>query len=287
LGEVVRPVRIPPGSTPPQDWLDEAEALTEQLKNALDDKARVELVFLHRKLWRDKRLLDWLTDLHHRKCWYSEARESVSSYHVDHFRPKGRAAQMDKSQRTGYWWLTFDWKNYRLAGQLLNVKKRDLFPVQLTGVAQPNAPLTLDVEGHLLLDPLKDEAWFVSFELKDDDSCEAGPCPGLDAPDEKRVEITIEILGLNRLKALNKNRADIWSKCLARIQDHKNAGNEQVMHTRAALRLVAAKELAELCSEMAEFSSVAKACVAKLAPLHLRQQVDDILRNPAMFKIAA
>lgn len=167
----MRPVRIPPGSTPPQEWLDEAEALTEQLKNAPNDKSRIALVFAHRKLWRDPRLLNWLTEIHHRKCWYSEAKESVSSYHVDHFRPKGRAAQMDKSQRPGYWWLTFDWKNYRLAGQLLNVKKRDLFPVQIPGVAQPATSPSLLAEGSLLIDPLGSDAWFVSFERIDDGEC--------------------------------------------------------------------------------------------------------------------
>lgn len=283
----MRPVRIPQGSTPPQDWLDEAEALTEQLKNAPDDKARVTLAFSNRKLWRDKRLLNWLTELHHRKCWYSEAKESVSSYHVDHFRPKGKARQSDGADRAGYWWLTFDWKNYRLSGQLLNVKKRDFFPVQVPGIAQAANPVTLDLEGHFLLDPLRDEAWFVSFERNDNGECVAGPCPGLDAQDLDRVNITIEVLGLNRLDALKKNRADIWDKCLARIQDYKTAGNEQVMHTREALRLVAAKALADMCSEEAEFSSVAKACVVKQAPMALCQWVHDILANPAIFRIAA
>jgi hypothetical protein len=288
MGNMVRPVRIPPGSTPPQDWLDKAAALTEQLKNAPDDKTRIALVFANRKLWRDKRLLDWLTGLHYRKCWYSEARESVSSYHVDHFRPKGRAAQMDGTERSGYWWLTFDWKNYRLSGQLLNVKKRDRFPVQVPGVAQANLPMTLDLEGRLLLDPLRDEAWLVSFERTDDGECIAGPSPDVDnAQDLERVEFTIDVLGLNRLDALKQNRADVWDKCVARIQDSKDAGTEQVLHTREALRLVAAKALAEMCSERAEFSSVAKACVAKLAPTPLKQSVDDILNHPDLFKIAA
>lgn len=283
----MRPVRIPLGSAPPQDWLDEAEALAEQLNNAPDDKARIDLVFANRKHWRDKRLLTWLTELHHRKCWYSEAKESVSSYHVDHFRPKGKARQSDGAERPGYWWLAFDWKNYRLSGQLLNVKKRDFFPVEVPGLAQPALPHTLDIEGHLLLDPLSEEAWFVSFERNDDGECLAGPCPGLGGQDLDRVNATIEILGLNRLDALKRNRADIWDRCLARIQDYNNAANELVLHTRAALRLVAAKALAELCSEQAEFSSVAKACVAKMAPWPLRQQVDGILQHLAALKVAA
>lgn len=42
-----------------------------------------------------------------------------------------------------------------------------------------------------------------------------------------------------------------------------------------------------MCSEKAVFSSVAKACLAKLAPLALRQQVDGILNQPTIFKTAA
>jgi hypothetical protein len=283
----VRPVLFPAGSTPPQAWLDEAEALTDQLRRAPDDAARVALVWANRKLWRDKRLLEWLTQLHHRKCWYSEARESVSSYHVDHFRPKGRATQPDGTRRGGYWWLTFDWTNYRLSGQLLNVKKRDLFPVQLPGLAESANPHTLDIEGCRLIDPMSQDAWLLSFERSDDGECLAGPCPGVEGDDLERVKTTIDVLGLNRLESLKKNRGTTWDQCLARIQDYQIAGKEHILHTRAALRYVAAKALADLSSEKAEFSSVAKACIAKLAPMALRQQVDEILQQRALFKTAA
>lgn len=283
----MRPVRIPPGSTPPQDWLDEAEALTEQLNRAPDDKTRIALIFANRKLWRDPRLLNWLTEIHHRKCWYSEAKESVSSYHVDHFRPKGRAAQANKSVRPGYWWLTFNWTNYRLAGQLLNVKKRDLFPVQLPGVAQVTDPLSLQAEGSLLLDPLTNDAWFVSFERIDDGDCLATTSPGLTKQKEDRVALTIEVLGLNRLPLLNKNRADTWDRCLERIKDYRDADNHLMVHTQEVLRLVAARGLAQLCAEDQEFSSVAKACVEKQAPIELRQLVNDLLTHPNLLKIAA
>ena len=283
----MRPVRIPPGSTPPQDWLDEAEALSEQLKKENDVKARVAIVFSHRKLWRDPRLLNWLTDIHHHKCWYSEAKESVSSYHVDHFRPKGRASQMDGVERAGYWWLTFDWTNYRLAGQLLNVKKRDRFPVQIPGVAQMTLPQSLFAEGPLLIDPLKNEAWFVSFERIDDGECIATASPGLDDPNENRVALTIEVLGLNRLRLLNKNRAGVWDRALERIREYQDAGNNALIHTQEALRFVAARGLAQLCKEDQEFSSVAKACVEKLAPLELCQLVNDLLTHPELLQIVA
>lgn len=283
----MRPVRIPLNATPPQDWIDEAAALTEQLKSAADDKTRIAIGFSHRKLWRDKRLLNWLAELHHHKCWYSEARESVSAYHVDHFRPKGRAAQIDGSIRAGYWWLTFDWKNYRISGQLLNVKKRDFFPVKYPGMAIMDYPDTLEFETYQLIDPLKQEAWFISFERKDNGECLASACPDIEENDLQRVNITIEILGLNRLESLNKNRAAVWDQCLSKIDDYRNAARISISHTCNALRLVAARELARLSSEEAEFSSVAMACIAKQAPRPLQLLVQEFLQKPELLKEAA
>lgn len=73
----------------------------------------------------------------------------------------------------------------------------------------------------------------------------------------------------------------------ALIQDYRNAGNEPILHTRDALRLVAARSLAKLSSEEAEFSSVAKACIAKQAPRHLSLLVDDFLQHSQLLIVAA
>ena len=61
----------------------------------------------------------------------------------------------------------------------------------------------------------------------------------LGGQDVERVNATIEILGLSRLDALKKNRADIWERCVERIKDYENSGNEPSMRTRVALCLVA------------------------------------------------
>ena len=60
-----------------------------------------------------------LLEMSHGKCWYSEAPDAVSDWHVDHFRPKKRALDEDKTEHEGYYWLAFDWKNYRIAGSQL------------------------------------------------------------------------------------------------------------------------------------------------------------------------
>jgi hypothetical protein len=100
--------------TPPQSWVDKADAITQQLVDAPDDAARKIILDANEGLWRDDRIRNWLLQQFANKCWYTEAFESVSPLHVDHFRPKGRVTNLDGSTEKGYWWLTFNWKNYGL-----------------------------------------------------------------------------------------------------------------------------------------------------------------------------
>jgi uncharacterized protein (TIGR02646 family) len=49
--------------------------------------------------------------LSYQKCWYCESIEDRSHMPIDHFRPKG--AVIECEDHDGYWWLAFDWRNYR------------------------------------------------------------------------------------------------------------------------------------------------------------------------------
>jgi hypothetical protein len=51
-------------------------------------------------------------------------------------------------------------------------------------------------------------------------------------------------------KTLNRNRGDIWDKCLERIRDYDNAAQEP-LQTRQALQATAVKAIAELAIESA------------------------------------
>ena len=55
------------------------------------------------------------------KCWYCEAEEIRSDMPVDHFRPKGKVDE--DGEHEGYWWLAFDWTNYRCACTFCNSKR--------------------------------------------------------------------------------------------------------------------------------------------------------------------
>jgi uncharacterized protein (TIGR02646 family) len=254
--------------SPPKDWLEEAERLTEQLKKATSAKKRQKIITENEKHWRKDVFRDWLIDQFHRKCWYSEAKESVSSYHVDHFRPKGRVTELDGSNRTGYWWLAFDWRNYRISGELLNVKKRDQFPLRDGHAAEPFDENSLKLEASMLLDPRTEgDASLLSFN----EGGEASKAEGIDEEDKLRVEITIDILGLNKRRCLVENRADKWVECSIQIHRYQNAAGP--LPLKKLERALAVIRLKELVKYEEEFSSVALACVGKTAPEALYKQV--------------
>ncbi len=253
--------------TPPADWIAEADVITAQLQVAADDVDRQKIIDKHEKHWRDERIRGWLMGQFANKCWYTEAEESISPIHVDHFRPKGRVKNLDGTYEVGYWWLTFNWKNYVIAGQLVNTKKSDLFPL-MEGErrAAVNCPeMQLRLEGAVLIDPRTDQTRLISYD-RDDDGCIAVLAGGIDELEKFKAEKTIEILGLNRIDRLNQKRSNKWDECLKHIQDYQGA---RAHGAQALIWLMKEMSIAQLRDKVkydAEFSSIAEACIRKNAP---------------------
>jgi hypothetical protein len=170
---------------------------------------------------------------------------------------------LDGGECEGYWWLAFNWKNYRICGHLINVRKLDVFPIIEGARANPNDPISLQLEAPLLIDPLTDQARFISYE-RDDDVCLAIPAAGIDEVDEHRAEKTIEVLGLNLRSRLNQKRADYWDRCMMSITEYRDVKGPQVL--RLVIQASALKKLKEMVVYSAEFSSVSEACIRKNAP---------------------
>lgn len=249
--------------TPPADWIADADAVTARLRAATSKAERDEIIKEQEDLWRDDRIRNWLLRQFANKCWYTEAYDSVSSIHVDHYRPKGRVKDLDGNECEGYWWLAFNWENYRICGQLINVKKLDVFPIIEGARANCQDPVSLELEAPLLIDPLTDQARLITYE-KDEDGCMAIPASGIDETEEYRAEKTIEVLGLNRRDRLNRKRADFWDKCLLAIEEYKGADGPYVL--RQVIKASAKNKLKEMVGYSAEFSSVSEACIRKHAP---------------------
>ena len=249
--------------TPPADWVADAEAVTSRLRVATPEQ-RSQIIDDESKLWRDDRIRNWLLAQFANKCWYTEAKESVSPYHVDHYRPKGRVKDLDGNESEGYWWLAFQWTNYRICGHLINTKKHDFFPIVEGHRADPVVIGSLELEAPLLIDPLSDKTRLISYEL-DADGCIAEPAAGIDDVDERMARETIGIFGLNRINRLNLKRREFWDKCMDAIADYQSAtGGPYPL--KLAQQTLATKKLRRMIEYEEEFSSVVEACVRKNAP---------------------
>jgi uncharacterized protein (TIGR02646 family) len=110
----IKQLRLPDG------WQEKAERAFEELC-ALDRAERDRRLQTKADVWQE--LKAPLRALSHQKCWYCESVRHRSDDAVDHFRPKGRVAECP--DHGGYWWLAFDWHNYRFSCTWCNSRRRD------------------------------------------------------------------------------------------------------------------------------------------------------------------
>lgn len=108
----------------PKSWLDKAVKLQQEL--ALKPNLQEKLDHIeHHQIWQDKSIFTALNELMDGKCWYSEAKDLMSDRDIDHYRPKKRAKNIDNKERDGYWFLAYDWENYRFSSIYSNRLRKD------------------------------------------------------------------------------------------------------------------------------------------------------------------
>lgn len=270
----VRPEEIP------MEWRERAARLTAELEACVDDgeelpkgerstaaQKRKEIIDKNEGVWRE--LKDTLMRWSYGKCWYSELRDVGSDYHVDHFRPKGRVRNPGEDEREGYWWLAFDWTNYRMAVAWCNSShkseegpakgKRDQFPL-----GRNCKPATTSgevaAEKPVLLDPTS------AFDTLLVDFDETGlPQPVEDGWNRERVLTTRTVLHLDAPRMVEA-RQEVWRSCrFALLQAHSALSLPGDEHRnrddQAAHGWI--KKICEMLRPNAPLSAVAQACVLK------------------------
>lgn len=179
-----------------QDGLD-AEATEVKLK-----KAKKEAISKRAALWR--LFAQKVASINNDKCWYCESREDRSHMPVDHFRPKGAVDGCD--EHDGYWWLAFDWENYRYCCTLCNSLtknvesthgKADKFPLLNETERCTLEVDDIDDEHPVLLDPFKSrDVRLLTFLDNGVPTPNANP----DTDNYIRADQTIRILNLHQGK---------------------------------------------------------------------------------------
>lgn len=252
----------------PQALRDALKAAAHALDSIDDPQARKDYIAANASKWSAVR--GYLGGMSHNKCWYTEAKECVSRYQVDHFRPHGRAKQALKTFADGYSWLAFDLENFRLAGVLCNtanqeysdetVGKADWFPLADSSMrAQLNAR-DCGAETPLLLDPVDPDD---PCKLIFNDDGSVGPAPGLDTNVQAEIEMAIACLGL-RQSQLNTARGDTWLRCFRTIKKYnriaKKRQGDRSAEEAATLREFQ-EELVAMSKASSEFAAVTRCCL--------------------------
>ncbi|MBE8891071.1 HNH endonuclease family protein [Klebsiella grimontii] len=222
-----------------QEWRDLADQAKAELIAAPDEEARKAILkrVASSNVWRDFYKL--LPDSLKRKCWYCEAEEIRSDMPVDHFRPKSRVE--DDKQHEGYWWLAFDWQNYRCACTFCNSRrvfdeteggKACRFPLENPEerAFAPADNVKLSNERPYFLDPFNPDdeklLWF------DNDGLPIAQ-PSATAEQQTKVKNSIEIFHLHEsriARARNKVRLEV-ERQVRKIKD-----NDDVQAAKAKLR---------------------------------------------------
>ena len=262
--------------TPPNDWYQKAERLTSELSCLRTPEERKKFISKStNKIWTELR--KWLAELSHEKCWYSEAREIFSLYDIDHFRPKSRTRNLDNNEREGYWWLAYDWRNYRLSGQVGNRRyqeggKGDFFPLKKGSPVATGPNCDLCDEIIYLLDPTDpNDPILLTF----DESGYPKPAVPEQTWEYERVKETIKLLHLD-YQPLVDERKKIWNKCNLLIIEAENLMKDEIdvisVTKKTRLKNIF-KDLKKMTSEEAELSTTAKACLLSCGNIWARSLV--------------
>ena len=247
------------GRKPSADWIARADAVTAQLLEVgLSDGAKRKLIDDNAQIWRD--LTSWLEGISNGKCWYTESMDHASYWHVDHFRPKNQVKDLNGNTFKGYWWLAFDWQNYRLAGSAVNTRKSSKFPVRESTYRACTPNDDIDDEFPYLLDPTcNDDTALLSFN-EQGKAIAGEPQNGWH---KERADVSIKILNLN-YHSLRRGRKQVWNKSdryVKEVLSCKDTLNEKTSHSKRQKLRDSIVELKNMVARDAEFSAVAKACV--------------------------
>lgn len=246
------------GKEPTKAWKDKADVATAELLAAVDLPARHKVIDKYQTLWGE--LKTHLSDISHKKCWYSESKDNYSHCHVDHFRPKKEAIGLDKkTDFGGYWWLAFEWTNYRYCGGAGNVRKNSYFAVKNNKANAPAEPIEDEII--YFLDPTEiDDTFKITFTEE-----------GITKPlatdnthwDYQRAEYTIHYLNLN-FENLKEARKIVWKNCADLISEIQVLLEKEQATPSAARKQKIKDKMEELKKHVkseAEFSATAKTCL--------------------------
>lgn len=229
-------------------WRTTAAEALQRLKEADSAEQRKEILkkASSTDIWRS--FYESLPENLKKKCWYCESEEIRSDMPVDHFRPKNKVE--NEKEHNGYWWLAFNWDNYRCActfcnsrrnfeetqgGKackfpLINPEKRAYTPEQPWQEEQPD-----------FLDPFDPDDWKLLW-FDGDGRPQAKPDSSVD--EQRKVSNTVDIFHLHETR-INRARNKIRIEVEKQIKAIKSGDQSEIREAKLILMSMI-KETAKL-----------------------------------------
>lgn len=187
--------------------------------------------------------------LSHYKCWFSEAYASVSDFEIEHFRPKKRIylirAKDDYQERriatdeNGYWWLSYELENFRLAASKPNQLKGNYFPLETTSSIARELDNSWRKENSILIDPcIESDTKLITYDGVEPKETN----PNITSTEHIRARISIKVYGL-KIPKLRNARSRVFEEAKNYFVNaqlnwdamHVNVGINQVAYNLAKL----------------------------------------------------
>lgn len=210
------------------------ESAAKTHKKEIETKSKKERAKYWKKNCSWNELYPALSEVSGDKCWYTESKENSGEWQIDHFRPKAQSKDENGNEilQNGYWWLSYDWKNFRLSGSLVNLLRKgrfdegdkilgkgNFFPLKDNKVSVEK-DMRCTGERPILLDPTNpNDVRLLSFDQ------DGMPYETISKDDNEfqnlRAHITIKCYGLEH-KPLVRGRARVWNTCNEIVEDTQN-----------------------------------------------------------------
>lgn len=229
-----------------KEWNEKAKRNYEKACSITNHKERNDYI-KNNNIWSEFKPI--LFKLYGEKCWYSECDLTGSFGDLDHFRPKNSSKDINNNSilEEGYWWLAYDYHNYRLSCEKCNRPygeggKGDYFPLK-PGTNPASFPNDDDIP--LILDPCV----LSDTQLIDCDESGAIICLSEDEYAIKRVDVSKKIYNWNEF---NTARLKMRNQCKMAIEHFES------LYYRKNLETADVSQLVDLIDERTPFSSFAR-----------------------------
>lgn len=273
------------------EWMRDWTKAQAALRNPPPNRDRSWVIKKYSYLWSDVK--EYYRDLSDGKCWYCETKTDPGE--IDHYRPKN--AVHENKAHPGYWWLAFEWKNWRYCCKSCNSKLAgdDTGEVEGKGTHFP----LMDDEGNRIFD---ESAYKRYEELYSEDPLLLDPTRPLDythltftrdslpkpATNDKdawgyrRATKSIYLYHLDR-RVLKERRKDLYLKIrdlVPVITDNQNKWLKEKDLSALDSFHRCSKELGQLIAGNAEDSSAARAYLKEHRSNNLDEAwIDDLLTS--------